>query len=120
MNFLKVLECETSNNDLSGETGFQGSDQVRHKLACTLTEVGLKLKISDLRRRQIILSVNGANPVFSLRSSYCFFRTFTPFFPLLNCMDSPAVQLWAVWAILHVCTKNSELLFSYYGILFYI
>lgn len=36
------------------------------------------------------------------------YRTFTPFFPLLNCYDSYAVQLWAVWAILHVCKKNGK------------
>lgn len=35
-------------------------------------------------------------------------RSFNPFFPLLRCFDCPAVQLWAVWAIQHVCTKNSK------------
>lgn len=35
------------------------------------------------------------------------YRSFNPFFPLLRCFDCPAVQLWAVWAIQHVCTKNS-------------
>ena len=39
---------------------------------------------------------------------FVFCRSFKPFFPLLNCHDAPAVQLWAVWAILHVCTKNGK------------
>ena len=33
------------------------SDQVRHKPGCTVTEAGQKLEISDLRRREIVLSV---------------------------------------------------------------
>ncbi|CAH0387590.1 unnamed protein product [Bemisia tabaci] len=33
------------------------------------------------------------------------YRSFKPLIPLLECPDSP-VQLWAVWAINHVCTKN--------------
>ena len=36
--------------------------------------------------------------------SYC--RSFKPFFPLLQPRQEEAVQLWAVWAIHHVCTKN--------------
>ncbi|KAK3092105.1 hypothetical protein FSP39_025250 [Pinctada imbricata] len=36
------------------------------------------------------------------------YRSFNPFFPLLRCHAAPSVQLWAVWAIQHVCTKNSE------------
>lgn len=36
------------------------------------------------------------------------YRSFSPFVPLLRSRDMPAVQLWAVWAILHVCTKNAE------------
>lgn len=36
------------------------------------------------------------------------YRSFFPFFPLLNCpMDYP-IQLWAVWAIHHVCTRNPK------------
>jgi hypothetical protein len=34
------------------------------------------------------------------------YRSFHPFFPLLTCQESFQVQLWAVWAIQHVCTKN--------------
>lgn len=34
------------------------------------------------------------------------YRSFQPFIGLLNSTDTPQVQLWAAWAILHVCTKN--------------
>lgn len=36
------------------------------------------------------------------------YRSFTPFFSLLSCFEAPEVQLWAVWAIHHVCTKNAK------------
>ncbi|PNF20924.1 zyg-11-like protein B [Cryptotermes secundus] len=36
------------------------------------------------------------------------YRSFHPFFPLLTCHDAFQVQLWAVWAIQHVCTKNAK------------
>ncbi|XP_048509756.1 protein zyg-11 homolog B-like isoform X2 [Athalia rosae] len=36
------------------------------------------------------------------------YRSFQPFFPLLRCADAHPVQLWAVWAIHHVCTKNPK------------
>ncbi|KAL8572518.1 hypothetical protein ACOMHN_019557 [Nucella lapillus] len=36
------------------------------------------------------------------------YRSFSPFFPLLDCFDTPSVQLWALWAIQHVCTRNGE------------
>ena len=35
-----------------------------------------------------------------------FLRSFKPFFPLLVPKQEEAVQLWAVWAIHHVCTKK--------------
>ncbi|KAM6305543.1 protein zyg-11 homolog B [Aegotheles albertisi] len=35
------------------------------------------------------------------------YRSFNPFFPLLGCFMTPGVQLWAVWAMQHVCSKNS-------------
>ncbi|KAJ8916025.1 hypothetical protein NQ315_010893 [Exocentrus adspersus] len=34
------------------------------------------------------------------------YRSFKPFFPLLRIDMDYQVQLWAVWAIHHVCTKN--------------
>ncbi|XP_014203818.1 protein zyg-11 homolog B [Copidosoma floridanum] len=36
------------------------------------------------------------------------YRSFHPFFPLLRCADAYPVQLWAAWAIHHVCTKNPK------------
>ncbi len=36
------------------------------------------------------------------------YRSFAPFFPLLGSWDIPGVQLWAVWAIRHVCSKNAD------------
>lgn len=36
------------------------------------------------------------------------YRSFHPFFPLLHCSDAYPVQLWAVWAIHNVCTKNPK------------
>ncbi|TRZ01652.1 hypothetical protein DNTS_006139 [Danionella cerebrum] len=35
------------------------------------------------------------------------YRSFNPFFPLLECFHTPGVQLWAAWAMLHVCSKNA-------------
>uniref|UniRef100_A0A671V5M9 Zyg-11 family member, cell cycle regulator n=1 Tax=Sparus aurata TaxID=8175 RepID=A0A671V5M9_SPAAU len=34
-------------------------------------------------------------------------RSFNPFFPLLECFHTPGVQLWAAWAMQHVCSKNA-------------
>ncbi|XP_033103577.1 protein zyg-11 homolog B-like [Anneissia japonica] len=36
------------------------------------------------------------------------YRSFSPFFPLLERYDTPEVQLWSVWAMHHVCTKNAS------------
>lgn len=36
------------------------------------------------------------------------YRSFHPFFPLLRCTEAYPVQLWAVWAIHHVCSKNRK------------
>ncbi|XP_071485050.1 protein zyg-11 homolog B-like [Diadema antillarum] len=36
------------------------------------------------------------------------YRSFSPFFPLLKCYEIPEVQLWSVWAMQHVCTKNAS------------
>lgn len=36
------------------------------------------------------------------------YRSFRPFFPLLRTDADHRVQLWAVWAIHHVCTKNPK------------
>lgn len=36
------------------------------------------------------------------------YRSFKPFFPLMAVDQSYAVQLWATWAVHHVCTKNPQ------------
>lgn len=36
------------------------------------------------------------------------YRSFQPFIGLLKSTNTPQVQLWAAWAILHVCTKNGR------------
>ena len=36
------------------------------------------------------------------------YRSFRPFFPLLARSDLPGVQLWAVWAVRHVCGKSDK------------
>ncbi|KAM7287261.1 protein zyg-11 homolog B [Ixodes scapularis] len=36
------------------------------------------------------------------------YRSFNPFFPLLHCYTAYEVQLWAVWAMHHVCSKNPK------------
>ncbi|XP_064477027.1 protein zyg-11 homolog B-like [Ornithodoros turicata] len=36
------------------------------------------------------------------------YRSFNPFFPLLRCPNAYQVQLWAVWAMHHVCSKNPK------------
>ncbi|CAF1482185.1 unnamed protein product, partial [Didymodactylos carnosus] len=54
--------------------------------------------ISDEMRRIITL---WRNPDTSMVT----YRSFKPFLPLLKCQIS-AVQLWAVWAIYHVCSTD--------------
>lgn len=34
------------------------------------------------------------------------YRSFTPFIQLLHC-SMPAVQMWALWGMLHVCHRNA-------------
>merc|ERR1712098_577668 len=43
------------------------------------------------------------------------YRSFKPFFPLLVPRQEEPVQLWAVWAIHHVCTKNPARYFGSTG-----
>lgn len=42
------------------------------------------------------------------------YRSFLPFLQLLNCFEAPAVQLWATWAIHHVCSKNRKFKSQFY------
>ena len=50
--YLYWLLCEPVHE----KTNNMGSDQVRHKPACTVTEDGLNLEILDLESRGIVLS----------------------------------------------------------------
>jgi len=34
------------------------------------------------------------------------YRSFKPFIPLLHCTQIPVIQLWAIWAIHHVCSTD--------------
>ena len=43
-----------------------------------------------------------------MQPSRFFFRSFKPFLSLLHCTQIPVVQLWAVWAIHHVCSTDRE------------
>jgi Zyg-11 family protein len=36
------------------------------------------------------------------------YRSFRPFFPLMETRQPFPVQMWAMWAIHHVCTKNCK------------
>ena len=45
------------NEPARGKTNNAVSEQVRHKLACTVTEDGERLEILDLERRGIVLSM---------------------------------------------------------------
>ena len=46
-----------ANEPVHEKTNNLGSDQVRHKPVCTVTEAGKKLELSDLKRRRIVLSM---------------------------------------------------------------
>lgn len=37
------------------------------------------------------------------------YRSLKAFFPLLGNFSQPAAQLWAVWAVCHVCSKNPSM-----------
>ncbi|GIY01943.1 protein zyg-11 homolog B [Caerostris darwini] len=36
------------------------------------------------------------------------YRSFNPFYPLFKCFKAYQVQLWAAWAVHHVCLKNPK------------
>uniref|UniRef100_A0A8C7W6V6 Zyg-11 family member, cell cycle regulator n=1 Tax=Oncorhynchus mykiss TaxID=8022 RepID=A0A8C7W6V6_ONCMY len=55
---------------------------------------------SDLLEQLVCGVGGGGAPV-------CASVSFNPFFPLLECFHTPGVQLWAAWAMQHVCSKNA-------------
>lgn len=63
---------------------------------------------SDLPHEQISMQL--VSVVLSWKSpdnEMVAYRSFNPFLPLMRCESAPEVQLWAIWAIHHVCSKNS-------------
>ncbi|XP_027628015.1 protein zyg-11 homolog A [Tupaia chinensis] len=64
----------------------------------------------DLQRRTLLQDLHAA--IRNWPSSSCkmtalvTYRSFKAFFPLLGNFSQPEVQLWALWAIHHVCSKN--------------
>ena len=50
---------------------FGVSEQVRHKLGCTVTEDGYKLEILDLESRAIVVSICSKNKGAEQLGSYC-------------------------------------------------
>ncbi|XP_022109768.1 protein zyg-11 homolog B-like [Acanthaster planci] len=60
----------------------------------------LRLALQDSLLKNILAWKNPAGEMVA-------YRSFSPFFPLLKC-NIAEVQLWSVWAIQHVCTKNAS------------
>nr|XP_002731774.1 PREDICTED: protein zyg-11 homolog B-like [Saccoglossus kowalevskii] len=86
------------------EVSYFAAGIVAH-ITCSVGPDGWTLS-ADLRQ-QLLQSLNDAirsweNP----KGEMVAYRSFSPFFPLLAPDGIPEVQLWAVWAIHHVCTKN--------------
>ncbi len=36
------------------------------------------------------------------------YNSFSTLLPLLNCFETPAVQLWAIWTTHYFCAQNRE------------
>ncbi|XP_033636563.1 protein zyg-11 homolog B-like isoform X2 [Asterias rubens] len=60
----------------------------------------LRTELQDSLHKNILAWKNPAGEMVA-------YRSFSPFFPLLRC-DITEVQLWSVWAMQHVCTKNAS------------
>uniref|UniRef100_A0A0D9S794 Zyg-11 family member A, cell cycle regulator n=1 Tax=Chlorocebus sabaeus TaxID=60711 RepID=A0A0D9S794_CHLSB len=64
----------------------------------------------DFQRRALLQDLHAA--IQNWPSSSCkmtalvTYRSLKTFFPLLGNFSQPAVQLWALWAVCHVCSKN--------------
>lgn len=66
-------------------------------------------RIGAYTREQMLVALETAVSQWKVpESEMVAYRSFKPFFPLLNIDVDYQVQLWAVWAIHHVCTKNCE------------
>ncbi|KAL1502767.1 hypothetical protein ABEB36_007865 [Hypothenemus hampei] len=65
------------------------------------------LEEGSLSRREMLDTLAEAVAQWEVpESEMVAYRSFKPFFPLLRVDMAYQVQLWAVWAINHVCTKN--------------
>ncbi|XP_010608642.1 protein zyg-11 homolog A isoform X1 [Fukomys damarensis] len=66
--------------------------------------------LCDLRRSALLRDLHAT--IQKWPSSTCkmsalvTYRSFKAFFPLLGNFSQPAAQLWALWAMYHVCSKN--------------
>lgn len=66
-------------------------------------------KISVYTREEMLMELENAISQWKVpESEMVAYRSFKPFFPLLRVDVNYQVQLWAVWAIHHVCTKNCK------------
>ncbi|CAH1118716.1 unnamed protein product [Phaedon cochleariae] len=66
-------------------------------------------KISCRNRRDMLMELEKAVAAWKTPASEMVaYRSFKPFFSLLSVGMDYQVQLWAVWAIHHVCTKNPK------------
>lgn len=69
--------------------------------------------VSSHSREEMLLKLESAVMEWEVpESEMVAYRSFKPFFPLLGLEMDSQVQLWAVWAIHHVCTKNRKLSFN--------
>ncbi|XP_018566006.1 protein zyg-11 homolog B-like isoform X2 [Anoplophora glabripennis] len=67
----------------------------------------LRWTISNRKRGEMLLELENAVSQWKVPDNEMVaYRSFKPFFPLLRTDMDYQVQLWAVWAIHHVCTKN--------------
>ncbi|XP_047400358.1 protein zyg-11 homolog A [Sciurus carolinensis] len=64
----------------------------------------------DLQRKALLQDLHATMenwPSASCKmSALVTYRSFKSFFPLLGNFSQPAVQIWALWAMYHVCSKN--------------
>ncbi|KAK6621766.1 hypothetical protein RUM44_001573 [Polyplax serrata] len=65
--------------------------------------------ISDISRDFILQELATAVELWGMpEGEMVAYRSFHPFFPLLAKHDTYQLQLWAAWAIRHVCAKNAR------------
>ncbi|XP_070563131.1 protein zyg-11 homolog B-like [Ptychodera flava] len=87
------------------EVGYFAAGVVAHIVSDGTVAWPLQL---DLRRDLVCQLYDTVNNWQLPDSTVVAYRSFRPFFPLLGCTDTPAAQLWAVWAMLYVCTIHDR------------